>query len=76
MLSKLKKINPQNINKNKTYIYSAGFNVDQSMKGKSRLFEEINDLKLLIKKKVKIVLVSHQGHLKKNSLHLDFLKNF
>lgn len=51
MINELKKINSQNINKNQTYIYSAGFNVDKSMQGKSRLFEEINDLKLLIKKK-------------------------
>ena len=65
MINELKKINSRNINKNQTYIYSAGFNVDQSMQGKSRLFEEINDLKLLIKKKAKIVLVSHQGSFKK-----------
>ena len=77
MINELKKINSQNINKNQTYIYSAGFNVDKSMQGKSRLLEEINDLKLLIKKKAKIVLISHQGSFKKkNSLQLDFLKNF
>ena len=61
MINELK-INSRNINKNQTYIYSAG--LDQSMQGKSRLFEEINDLKLLIKK-AKIVLVSHQGSFKK-----------
>ena len=34
----------------------------------------MNNLKLLIKKKVKVILISHQGsYKKKDTLHLDFL---
>ena len=51
MINKIKKIDFKKIDKNKTYIYSAGFNVDKYMKGKSRLYEELEDLKILIKKK-------------------------
>ena len=51
MLSLIKKLNPKVINKDKVYLYSAGFNVDKFLKGKTRIEEEIEDLKLLIKKK-------------------------
>ena len=53
MLSSIKRLSPKVIKKNKIYLYSAGFNVDKFLKGKIRIEEEIEDLKLLIKKKLK-----------------------
>ena len=77
MLSLIKRLRPKVIKKNKIYLYSAGFNVDKFLKGKIRIEEEIEDLKLLIKKKVKILLISHQGsYKKKNTIHFDFLINY
>ena len=77
MLNLIKKLSPNIVNKNKVYLYSAGFNVDKFLKGKVRIEEEIKDLKLLIKKNVKILLISHQGSFnKKNTIHFDFLINY
>jgi len=77
MLNLIKKLNPNVINKDKVYLYSAGFNVDKFLKGKVRIEEEIDDLKLLIKKKTKILLISHQGsYKKKNTIHFNFLINY
>ena len=77
MLSSIKRLSPKVIKKNKIYLYSAGFNVDKFLKGKIRIEEEIEDLKLLIKKKIKILLISHQGsYKKKNTIHFDFLINY
>ena len=77
MLNLIKKLSPNVVNKNKVYLYSAGFNVDKFLKGKVRIEEEIKDLKLLIKKNVKILLISHQGSFnKKNTINFDFLINY
>ena len=64
MINKIKTISKKNIIQNKTYLYSAGFNTDKKLKGKERINEELSDLKMLIKKKVKIILMSHQGSYK------------
>ena len=77
MLSSIKKLSLNVINKDKVYLYIAGFNVDRFLKGKARIDEEIEDLKLLIKKKTKILLISHQGSFKKkNTIHFSFLINY
>ena len=77
MINKIRRINNKNINKNKVYLYSAGFNIDESLNGIIRVDEEINDLKKLIFKKVKIVLIFYQQSYKnKNTIHLDFLKKY
>lgn len=73
----VKKLSPDIIDKKKIYLYSAGFNVDKKLKKTDRVDEEIDDLKMLVKKKVKIILISHQGNYKKkNTIHLGFLKNY
>jgi len=56
----VKKLSPDIIDKKKIYLYSAGFNVDKKLKKTDRVDEEIDDLKMLVKKKVKIILISHQ----------------
>ena len=73
----VKKLSPDIIDKKKIYLYSAGFNVDKKLKKTDRVDEEIDDLKMLVKKKVKIILISHQGNYKKkNTMHLVFLKKY
>ena len=64
-IEKIKRISLNKIVVNKIYLYSAGFNVDRKLNNKSRINEELKDLKILLKKKVKIGLVSHQGSYKK-----------
>ena len=55
-------------------IYSAGFNVDRGLESKERIDEEIEDLKFLIKRFARILIVSHQGSYKKKSTyHLNFI---
>ena len=77
MLRLIKKLHPNVLKKDKVYLYSAGFNVDKLLKGKERIEEEIEDLKILIKKQTKILLISHQGsYKKKNTIHLNFLINY
>ncbi len=76
-IEKIKRISLNKIVVNKIYLYSAGFNVDRKLNNKSRINEELKDLKILLKKKVKIGLVSHQGsYKKKDTIHLDFLINY
>ena len=65
----VKKLSPDIIDKKKIYLYSAGFNVDKKLKKTDRVDEEIDDLKILMKKKVKIILISHQGNYKKKKHH-------
>ena len=70
MMRQIKTISKKVIEREKVYLYSAGFNVDKKLNGIERIEEEIEDLKLLIKKKVKIILISHQGsYKKKDTLH-------
>lgn len=77
IIEKIKRISLNKIKHNKIYLYSAGFNVDREINNKSRIDEELNDLKLLLKKKVKVGIVSHQGSFyKKDTRHLDFLKKY
>ena len=77
MITKIKTISSKNIVPKKTYFYSAGFNTDKKLNGKERIHEELGDLKMLVKKKVKIILASHQGSYKiKNTIHFDFLKKY
>ncbi len=77
MIDKIKTISKKNIIQNKTYLYSAGFNTDKKLKGKERINEELSDLKMLIKKKVKLILISHQGSYKmKNTVHFNFLQKY
>lgn len=77
MMRQIKTISKKVIEREKVYLYSAGFNVDKKLNGIERIEEEIEDLKLLIKKKVKIILISHQGsYKKKDTLHFDFLIKF
>ena len=77
MITKIKTISSKNIVPKKTYFYSAGFNTDKKLNGKERIHEELGDLKMLVKKKVKIILASHQGSYKiKNNIHFDFLKKY
>ena len=69
-IEKIKRISLNKIVVNKIYLYSAGFNVDRKLNNKSRINEELKDLKILLKKKVKIGLVSHQGsYKKKDTIH-------
>ena len=76
MINNIKTISSKNIVPKKTYLYSAGFNTDKNLNGKERIHEELGDLKMLVKKKVKILLASHQGSYKmKNTIHFDFLKD-
>ncbi len=53
IIEKIKRISLNKIKHNKIYLYSAGFNVDREINNKSRIDEELNDLKLLLKKKSK-----------------------
>ncbi|MBD1167057.1 phosphoglycerate kinase [Pelagibacterales bacterium SAG-MED09] len=77
MINKIKIISNKNIVQKKTYLYSAGFNTDKKLNGKERIHEELGDLKMLVKKKVKIILISHQGsYIMKNTVHFDFLKRY
>jgi phosphoglycerate kinase len=77
MINKIKTISSKNIVPKKTYLYSAGFNTDKNLNGKERIHEELGDLKMLVKKKVKIIIASHQGSYKmKNTIHFDFLKEY
>mgnify|MGYP001433058498 CR=1 FL=1 len=77
MINKIKIISNKNIVQKKTYLYSAGFNTDKKLNGKERIHEELGDLRMLVKKKVKIILISHQGsYIMKNTVHFDFLKRY
>lgn len=77
MITKIKTISNKHVFENKIYLYSAGFNIDKQLRGTERIKEELNDLRMLIKKKVKIILISHQGSYKmKNTIHFDFLKKY
>ena len=73
----IKTLSKKCIKKNKVYIYSAGFNIDKSLKSKERINEELSDIRKLVKAKVKIILLSHQGsYNNKNTIHLNFLKSY
>ena len=62
--------------KKETWLYSAGFNIEKNSLNLSRIEEELDDLKNLIKKKCRIFLLTHQGDFKKKtSRHLYFLKS-
>ena len=68
-------IDYKDIERSKTWIYSAGFNINKNDHNLSRIDEEIFDLKSLIKKNSQIFLLTHQGDFKKRtSKHLFFLK--
>ena len=68
-------IDYKDLEKDNTWIYSAGFNINKNDRNLSRIDEEIFDLKCLIKKNSQIFLLTHQGDFKKRtSKHLFFLK--
>ena len=48
-IEKIKRISLNKIVVNKIYLYSAGFNVDRKLNNKSRINEELKDLKILLK---------------------------
>lgn len=69
-------IDYNNVKKKETWLYSAGFNIEKNSLNLSRIEEELDDLKNLIKKKCRIFLLTHQGDFKKKtSRHLYFLKS-
>lgn len=73
-LKKLRILKPEYVNKNEFWIYSAGFNVEKNPNNLSRINEELKDLKLLIKKKCRIFILTHQGDFKKKtSIHVPYL---
>jgi len=73
-INNLKILNQNVIKKNEFWLYSAGFNFKNSDINLKRLNEEIFDLKLLIKKKAKVFIISHQGDFKKKTAeNLRFL---
>ena len=47
MMRQIKTISKKVIEREKVYLYSAGFNVDKKLNGIERIEEEIEDLKLL-----------------------------
>ena len=61
--------------KKETWLYSAGFNIEKNSLNLSRIEEELDDLKNLIKKNVEFSYLHIKEILKKTSRHLYFLKS-
>jgi len=73
-LKKLRILKSKHINRNEFWIYSAGFNLEKNSNNLNRINEELHDLKLLIKKKCRVFILTHQGdYKKKTSIHVPYL---
>ncbi len=56
------------------WLYASGMNVKNNPKDISRINEEIQDLKVLVKSGVKIIILNHQGDYNdKSSIHTPYL---
>ena len=56
------------------WLYASGMNVKNNPKDISRINEEIQDLKILVKFGVKIIILNHQGdYTDKSSIHTPYL---
>ena len=56
------------------WLYASGMNVKNNPKDISRINEEIQDLKILVKSGVKIIILNHQGdYTDKSSIHTPYL---
>ena len=62
-------IDYNNVKKKETWLYSAGFNIEKNSLNLSRIEEELDDLKNLIKKNVEFSYLHIKEILKKK--HLD-----
>ena len=66
MFSKKIKVLKKSYLKNSDFwLYASGMNVERRFTDKTRINEEIYDLKLMIKSGVKTIILNHQGDYKK-----------